>query len=251
MCLLEWVAEEFLPSVCRYLQERFSQLQEEVNLLKSNIMKYKVLTHTQSNTQHQQHCKSILQVSSFSFIWSCFLFPQTALEKRKNSYSRPSSSSPLTGVLSAKQGEQHNLFALNQRQVTNTFCCACLQHTDPLLSLSNLKILCRQTMDPASGKTNHGLHLQHAVLFNNWFFPPSLLLSSTTETLPDTSWVTNCLVSAGEQWLVVRKWTLCRDWQPPPDAAQWALLLTLGERHLWGSSHCFSTPLPSLALCCI
>lgn len=27
---------------CRYLHERFSQLQEEVNLLKSNIMKYKV-----------------------------------------------------------------------------------------------------------------------------------------------------------------------------------------------------------------
>lgn len=27
---------------CRYLHERFSQVQEEVNLLKSNIMKYKV-----------------------------------------------------------------------------------------------------------------------------------------------------------------------------------------------------------------
>lgn len=48
--------EEFLPSVCRYLQERFSQLQEEVNLLKSNIMKYKVPTHR--HTQHQQHYKS-------------------------------------------------------------------------------------------------------------------------------------------------------------------------------------------------
>ncbi|XP_034532945.1 coiled-coil domain-containing protein 149-A [Notolabrus celidotus] len=53
----------------RYLHERFGQLQEEVNLLKSNIMKYK-----------------------------------TALERRKNSstYGK-SNSSPLTGVLSAKQ----------------------------------------------------------------------------------------------------------------------------------------------------
>ena len=31
----------FFPSV-RYLHERFNQVQEEVNLLKSNIMKYKV-----------------------------------------------------------------------------------------------------------------------------------------------------------------------------------------------------------------
>ncbi|KAK5848454.1 hypothetical protein PBY51_006067 [Eleginops maclovinus] len=56
----------------RYLQERLSQLQEEVNLLKSNIMKYK-----------------------------------TALERRKNSstYGK-SSSSPLTGVLSAKQVQE-------------------------------------------------------------------------------------------------------------------------------------------------
>ncbi|KAI3376474.1 hypothetical protein L3Q82_016935, partial [Scortum barcoo] len=56
----------------RYLQERFSQLQEEVNLLKSNIMKYK-----------------------------------TALERRKNSstYGK-SNSSPLTGVLSAKQVQE-------------------------------------------------------------------------------------------------------------------------------------------------
>ncbi|XP_033962306.1 coiled-coil domain-containing protein 149-A isoform X2 [Pseudochaenichthys georgianus] len=56
----------------RYLQERLSQLQEEVNLLKSNSMKYK-----------------------------------TALERRKNSssmYGKSNSSSPLTGVLSAKQG---------------------------------------------------------------------------------------------------------------------------------------------------
>ncbi|XP_035506259.1 coiled-coil domain-containing protein 149 isoform X3 [Scophthalmus maximus] len=53
----------------KYLHERFSQLQEEVNLLKSNIMKYK-----------------------------------TALERRKNSSTYGKSySSPLTGVLSAKQ----------------------------------------------------------------------------------------------------------------------------------------------------
>ncbi|XP_073331081.1 LOW QUALITY PROTEIN: coiled-coil domain-containing protein 149-like [Pagrus major] len=56
----------------RYLHERFSQLQEEVNLLKSNIMKYK-----------------------------------TALERKKNSstYGK-SNSSPLTGVLSAKQVQE-------------------------------------------------------------------------------------------------------------------------------------------------
>ncbi|XP_030017635.1 coiled-coil domain-containing protein 149-A isoform X2 [Sphaeramia orbicularis] len=56
----------------RYLHERFNQLQEEVNLLKSNIMKYK-----------------------------------TALERRKNSgtYGK-SNSSPLTGVLSAKQVQE-------------------------------------------------------------------------------------------------------------------------------------------------
>ncbi|XP_033962305.1 coiled-coil domain-containing protein 149-A isoform X1 [Pseudochaenichthys georgianus] len=58
----------------RYLQERLSQLQEEVNLLKSNSMKYK-----------------------------------TALERRKNSssmYGKSNSSSPLTGVLSAKQVQE-------------------------------------------------------------------------------------------------------------------------------------------------
>ncbi|XP_038130275.1 coiled-coil domain-containing protein 149-like isoform X1 [Cyprinodon tularosa] len=56
----------------RYLHDRLSQLQEEVNLLKSNIMKYK-----------------------------------TALERRKNSstYGR-SNSIPLTGVLSAKQVQE-------------------------------------------------------------------------------------------------------------------------------------------------
>ncbi|XP_010732109.2 coiled-coil domain-containing protein 149-A isoform X2 [Larimichthys crocea] len=56
----------------RYLHDRFGQLQEEVNLLKSNIMKYK-----------------------------------TALERRKNSstYGK-SNSSPLTGVLSAKQVQE-------------------------------------------------------------------------------------------------------------------------------------------------
>uniref|UniRef100_A0A3Q3X0Z1 Coiled-coil domain containing 149 n=1 Tax=Mola mola TaxID=94237 RepID=A0A3Q3X0Z1_MOLML len=56
----------------RYLHDRFSQLQEEVNLLKSNIMKYK-----------------------------------TALERRKNSgtYGK-SNSGPLTGVLSAKQVQE-------------------------------------------------------------------------------------------------------------------------------------------------
>ncbi|XP_034085569.1 coiled-coil domain-containing protein 149-A isoform X1 [Gymnodraco acuticeps] len=57
----------------RYLQERLSQLQEDVNLLKSNSMKYK-----------------------------------TALERRKNSstYGKSNSSSPLTGVLSAKQVQE-------------------------------------------------------------------------------------------------------------------------------------------------
>ncbi|KAF6738309.1 Coiled-coil domain-containing protein 149-B [Oryzias melastigma] len=56
----------------RYLHDRFTQLQEEVTLLKSNIMKYK-----------------------------------TALERRKNSgpHGR-SSSNPLTGVLSAKQVQE-------------------------------------------------------------------------------------------------------------------------------------------------
>ncbi|KFQ43937.1 Coiled-coil domain-containing protein 149, partial [Nestor notabilis] len=56
----------------RYLQERLKQLQEEVNLLKSNITKYK-----------------------------------TALERRKNSKTHGrSSSSALTGVLSAKQVQE-------------------------------------------------------------------------------------------------------------------------------------------------
>ncbi|XP_069058265.1 coiled-coil domain-containing protein 149 isoform X1 [Pleurodeles waltl] len=56
----------------RYLQERLKQLQEEVNLLKSNIVKYK-----------------------------------TALERRKNSKTNSrSSSSALTGVLSAKQVQE-------------------------------------------------------------------------------------------------------------------------------------------------
>ncbi|XP_028330924.1 coiled-coil domain-containing protein 149-A isoform X2 [Gouania willdenowi] len=56
----------------RYLHDRFTQLQEEVNLLKSNIMKYK-----------------------------------SALERKKNSntYGK-SSTSPLTGVLSAKQVQE-------------------------------------------------------------------------------------------------------------------------------------------------
>ncbi|XP_056298255.1 coiled-coil domain-containing protein 149-A isoform X2 [Pseudoliparis swirei] len=56
----------------RYLHERFSQLQEEVNLLKSNIMKYK-----------------------------------TTLERRKNSsaYGK-SNGSPFTGLLSAKQVQE-------------------------------------------------------------------------------------------------------------------------------------------------
>ncbi|XP_075999989.1 coiled-coil domain-containing protein 149-A [Genypterus blacodes] len=56
----------------RYLHERFNQIQEEVNLLKTNIMKYK-----------------------------------TALERRKNSnaYGK-SNNSPLTGVLSAKQVQE-------------------------------------------------------------------------------------------------------------------------------------------------
>nr|XP_057924860.1 coiled-coil domain-containing protein 149-A isoform X2 [Doryrhamphus excisus] len=63
-----------LDALCmenRYLHERFKQLQEEVNLLKSNIMKYK-----------------------------------TALERRKNSSNNGKSNSPLTGVLSAKQVQQ-------------------------------------------------------------------------------------------------------------------------------------------------
>uniref|UniRef100_A0A8C7Z2S5 Coiled-coil domain containing 149a n=1 Tax=Oryzias sinensis TaxID=183150 RepID=A0A8C7Z2S5_9TELE len=56
----------------RYLHERFTQLQEEVTLLKSNIMKYK-----------------------------------TALERRKNSSPHGrSSNTPLTGVLSPKQVQE-------------------------------------------------------------------------------------------------------------------------------------------------
>ncbi|XP_062376612.1 coiled-coil domain-containing protein 149-B-like isoform X2 [Sardina pilchardus] len=57
----------------RYLHERFKQLQDEVNLLKSNIMKYK-----------------------------------SALESRKNckTYGRNNNSSALTGVLSAKEVQE-------------------------------------------------------------------------------------------------------------------------------------------------
>nr|XP_015200764.1 PREDICTED: coiled-coil domain-containing protein 149 isoform X1 [Lepisosteus oculatus] len=56
----------------RYLHERFKQLQEEVNLLKTNVMKYK-----------------------------------SALERRKNSkMNSKSNSSALTGVLSAKQVQE-------------------------------------------------------------------------------------------------------------------------------------------------
>lgn len=105
-------------------------------------------SHTQTHTQHQQHCKSthllrffilFFLVSSFFCFEAASLSLQTALERRKNSYSKPSGSSPLTGVLSAKQGERHNLFALNQQRVKNTFCRACLQHTDPHSLLLILK----------------------------------------------------------------------------------------------------------------
>ncbi|XP_055012473.1 coiled-coil domain-containing protein 149-A [Boleophthalmus pectinirostris] len=55
----------------RYLQDRFNQVQEEVSLLKSNIMKYK-----------------------------------TALERRKNNSYGKGNNAPLTGVLSAKQVQE-------------------------------------------------------------------------------------------------------------------------------------------------
>lgn len=72
--LLERVVEEFLPSVCRYLQERFSQLQEEVNLLKSNIMKYKVLTHTHTHNTSSIASRHICSDFLFSFFWSVLSF---------------------------------------------------------------------------------------------------------------------------------------------------------------------------------
>lgn len=48
-------------------------------------------------------------------LFSCFPSAQTALERRKNSstYGK-SNSSPLTGVLSAKQGENTNCSALSE-----------------------------------------------------------------------------------------------------------------------------------------
>lgn len=88
----------------RYLQERLSQLQEEVNLLKANLVKYKVAT-----------------ITFFIFTWKHNLFTfnwfnqnfaldnefQSALESKKNSkVSGKPNSSALTGVLSAKQGEK-------------------------------------------------------------------------------------------------------------------------------------------------
>ncbi|KAM6266787.1 coiled-coil domain-containing protein 149 isoform 1-T1 [Spheniscus humboldti] len=75
----------------RYLQERLKQLQEEVNLLKSNITKYKVLWGDPPPAGEGDQPSS----------------PLNALETRKNSktHSR-SSSSALTGVLSAKQVQE-------------------------------------------------------------------------------------------------------------------------------------------------
>ncbi|XP_076192158.1 coiled-coil domain-containing protein 149 isoform X2 [Aptenodytes patagonicus] len=75
----------------RYLQERLKQLQEEVNLLKSNITKYKVLWGDPPPAGEGHQPSS----------------PLNALERRKNSktHSR-SSSSALTGVLSAKQVQE-------------------------------------------------------------------------------------------------------------------------------------------------
>jgi len=47
---------------CRYLHDRFSQLQEEVNLLKSNIMKYKVETECLSERDCCKNCLETLRV---------------------------------------------------------------------------------------------------------------------------------------------------------------------------------------------
>lgn len=122
---------------CRYLHERFSQVQEEVNLLKSNIMKYKVgnkecLCESGNVqliydffksvffcmcTQPKSGCFDLKCLSNVAqrALFSCFPSAQTALERRKNSstYGK-SNSSPLTGVLSAKQGENTNCSALSE-----------------------------------------------------------------------------------------------------------------------------------------
>ena len=96
----------FLYIPCRYLHERFSQLQEEINLLKTNLVKYKVAT------------SSLLFLFLFFFtssvkhlILDAFHWFQSALDCRKTSKicGKPTSSA-LTGVLSAKQGQKDHIY---------------------------------------------------------------------------------------------------------------------------------------------
>lgn len=92
---------------CRYLHERFVQLQEEVSLLKTNLMKYKV-SEGRRNETYSTSLRSPLrpydQASSPVCVCVCL---QRALESKKNCkvYSKANSSA-LTGVLSAKQGSE-------------------------------------------------------------------------------------------------------------------------------------------------
>ncbi|XP_077356643.1 coiled-coil domain-containing protein 149-like isoform X2 [Festucalex cinctus] len=76
----------------RYLHERFKQLQEEVKLLKSNIMKYKV--------------KARLLIFGKITVRITLESLQAALAKRKNSGGYEKSHCPITGVLSAERVEE-------------------------------------------------------------------------------------------------------------------------------------------------
>lgn len=59
----------FLIVFCRYLHERFVQLQEEVSLLKTNLMKYKVSgdqsTRTHSTSRKFGHAYSFRLITTF------------------------------------------------------------------------------------------------------------------------------------------------------------------------------------------
>lgn len=50
LCITHNSVLHFLIVVCRYLHERFVQLQEEVSLLKTNLMKYKVCGEESNET---------------------------------------------------------------------------------------------------------------------------------------------------------------------------------------------------------
>lgn len=103
---MNWFSDFEYNVVFRYLHERLSQFQEEVSLLKSNLVKYKVPIYyflyflSFISTIHLQNEHQY----SFDIL-------QSALESRKNSkISGKPNSSALTGVLSAKQGEKTQFF---------------------------------------------------------------------------------------------------------------------------------------------